>query len=262
LVPEGIEIEIYRRAALPCVGLVVASVSAPDDWYLKGGTTAASLTVLVGAHITNFTRTGKLLRAHMSDDSVLGLRFGMTGRPVINQTAAIDDLLYTSNDYKPEWVRFALTFTDGSVFEMVDPRRLGGVELDPGEKLGPDLSTITMAQLQRALRTTKAPLKAALLQQDRVAGIGNLLVDEILWQCSLAPTRIAGELSDDERKLLAHMIRATFTKLLRRGGSHLGDHVAQRTKDGVCTRVGCNRKPFRRETIGGRTTYWCPAHQS
>jgi formamidopyrimidine-DNA glycosylase len=76
---------MYRRAALPCVGLVVASVAAPDDWYLKGGTTAASLSVLVGERITDFTRTGKLLRAHMSDGSVLGLRFGMTGRPVINE---------------------------------------------------------------------------------------------------------------------------------------------------------------------------------
>jgi formamidopyrimidine-DNA glycosylase len=260
--PEGIEIEIYRRAALPCVGLVVASVSAPDGWYLKGGTTAASVSVLVGERITDFTRTGKLLRAHMSDGSVLGLRFGMAGRPVINQTAAIDDLLYTSNDYKPEWVRFALTFTDGSVFEMVDPRRLGGVELDPVEKLGPDLSTITLTQLQRALNNTKAPLKAALLQQDRVAGIGNLLVDEILWQCSLAPNRIAGDLSDDEQKLLTHTIRRTFAKLLKRGGSHLGDHVAERSRNGVCTKAKCHGATFQRETIGGRTTYWCPTHQT
>jgi formamidopyrimidine-DNA glycosylase len=159
-------------------------------------------------------------------------------------------------------VRFALTFTDGSVFEMVDPRRLGGVELDPVEKLGPDLSTITLAQLQRALSNTKAPLKAALLQQDRIAGIGNLLVDEILWQCSIAPTRIAGELTNDEQKVLAHTIRLTFTKLLKRGGSHLGDHVAQRSRDGVCTKEKCHRATFQRETIGGRTTYWCPAHQT
>jgi formamidopyrimidine-DNA glycosylase len=261
-VPEGIEIEIYRRAALPCVGLVVASVSAPDDWYLKHGTTAASLSVLVGCSVAEFTRTGKLLRAHMSDGSVLGLRFGMTGRPVINQTAAIGDLLYTSNGYKSEWVRFALTFTDGSAFEMVDPRRLGGVELDPVEKLGPDLSTLTLSELQRALSNTKAPLKAALLQQDRVAGIGNLLVDEILWQCSLAPTRVASELSVGEQKLLAQTIRSTFTKLLKRGGSHLGDHVAQRFRGGVCTRRGCDGARFERETVGGRTTYWCPAHQT
>jgi formamidopyrimidine-DNA glycosylase len=261
-VPEGIEIEIYRRAALPCVGLVVASVHTPDDWYLKGATTAASLAVLAGCSIRSFTRTGKLLRAHMSDGSVVGLRFGMTGRPVINQTAAIGDLLYTSNDYRPEWVRFALTFTDGSVFEIVDPRRLGGVELDPTEKLGPDLSTITLAELQRALISSRAPLKAALLQQDRIAGIGNLLVDEILWRCSLAPTRVTGELSSAEQKVLAHTIRATFSKLLERGGSHLGDHVAQRCRDGVCPNTKCHRKPLRRETIGGRTTYWCPAHQT
>jgi formamidopyrimidine-DNA glycosylase len=260
-VPEGIEIEIYRRAALPCVGCIVASVSAPDAWYLKGGSVDSSLSVLVGASIANFTRTGKLLRAHMSDGHVLGLRFGMTGRPVINRTAAIDDLLYTSNDHRPEWVRFALTFTDGSVFEMVDPRRLGGVELDPAEKLGPDLSTITVSELQSALTGCRAPLKAALLQQDRIAGIGNLLVDEMLWQCSLAPTRISSSLDPLELKLLAHTIRATFTKLLKRGGSHLGDHVAQRSRDGVCTRSECHGARFTRETIGGRTTYWCAVHQ-
>jgi formamidopyrimidine-DNA glycosylase len=259
--PEGIEIEIYRRAALPCVGLVVGSVSAPDDWYLKGGTTADCLSVLVGASIHDFTRTGKLLRAHMSNGSVLGLRFGMTGRPVINQTAAIDDLLYTSNEYRPEWVRFALHFDDGSRFEMVDPRRLGGVELDPVEKLGPDLSTLTLVELQRALCDCRAPLKAALLQQDRIAGIGNLLVDEMLWQSSLSPTRCAGTLTAAEQKLLAHTIRHTFAKLLKRGGSHLGDHVPQRHRDGCCTRVGCKRELLTRETVGGRTTYWCSKHQ-
>ena len=265
-VPEGVEIELYRQAMLPCVGRVVADVVATDHWYLKGATTAETVrTACVGAGITDLTRTGKLLRVHMVADEahtfVLGLRFGMTGRPVLDQIAAIDDLRYTSNDYRHEWVRFALRFTDGSQFEMIDPRRLGGVDLDPLERLGPDVSTVTTAQLTTALARSQGPLKAALLQQDRVAGIGNLLADEILWQCSIAPTRIANQVSSKEMKILAHTIRSTFKILLRRGGSHLGDLVEHRSRNGTCPRRACRRPVLNRATIGGRTTYWCPVHQ-
>ncbi len=251
---------------LPCVGRVVADVVATDHWYLKGATTEEAVsTACVGAEITNLTRTGKLLRVHMVSEGaytfVLGLRFGMTGRPVVDQVAAIDDLRYTSNDYRHEWVRFALRFTDGSQFEIVDPRRLGGVELDPVERLGPDLSTATTAQLATALARSHGPVKAALLQQDRIAGIGNLLADEILWQCSVSPTRIANQVSPEEMKVLAHTIRSTFKTLLRRGGSHLGDLVEHRTRNGTCPRRACGRAVLNRATIGGRTTYWCPVHQ-
>lgn len=264
--PEGVEIELYRRAMLPCVGRVVATVITSDQWYLKGATTQESLTATcVGAQIRELTRTGKLLRVHMTSNSgrsfVLGLRFGMTGRPVINRVAAIDDLLYASNDYRTEWVRFAIHFTDGTTFEMVDPRRLGGVELDPLERLGPDLSTVTAAQLSKAIARSHGPLKAALLHQDRIAGIGNLLADEILWQCSLAPARSANQLAPDEVKLLAHTIRTTFRTLLKRGGSHLGEHVEHRNRNGWCPRPDCDGANLTRTAIGGRTTYWCARHQ-
>lgn len=251
---------------LPCVGRIVTAVAAGDQWYLKGATTQSGLTAAcVGAQITNLTRTGKLLRVHMiladDDPFVLGLRFGMTGRPVVDRVAAIDDLLYTSNEYRSEWVRFALCFNDGSALEIVDPRRLGGVELDPVERLGPDLSTVTAAQLATSITRAHGPLKAALLHQDRVAGIGNLLADEILWRCNLAPTRIANQLSGGETKRLAHTIRATFMALLERGGSHLGEHVEHRHRDGRCPRGACRQAPLLRATIGGRTTYWCGVHQ-
>jgi formamidopyrimidine-DNA glycosylase len=260
-VPEGVEIEIYRRALAPCIGRVIAAVNAPDGWYLKGSTTAQNLvTALQGTRIDQVTRIGKLLRVRTSSPTsshVLGLRFGMTGRPIVDQKAAIDDLLYTSNDYRREWVRFGLHFESGSV-EIVDPRRLGGVELDPIERLGPDLGSITKHEFQRALSTCRGPIKAALLDQTRIAGIGNLIADEVLWRCSLAPNRLVPSLTADEHASLHRAVRATYTLLLKRGGSHLGDHVPHRHREGVCPADGTR---LSRATIGGRTTYWCPAHQ-
>src|SRR3546814_6199903 len=85
-------------------------------------------------------------------------------------------------------IRFTLAFEDGmGDLQMVDPRRLGGVELDPDEsRLGIDALSIAPAQLRDALAGSTAPLKARLLDQAHVAGIGNLIVDEVLWQIGRA----------------------------------------------------------------------------
>src|SRR3546814_2997266 len=79
---------------------------------------------------------------------------------------------------------FRPAFEDGmGDLQMVDPRRLGGVELDPDEsRLGIDALSIAPAQLRDALAGSTAPLKARLLDQAHVAGIGNLIVDEVLWR--------------------------------------------------------------------------------
>ncbi|MFM8972305.1 MAG: formamidopyrimidine-DNA glycosylase, partial [Actinomycetota bacterium] len=71
-----------------------------------------------------------------------------------------------------------------------DPRRLGAVELNPDEsRLGPDALTLTFAQLDRAFATRTAPVKAVLMDQQRIAGLGNMLVDEALWRAAVDPAR-------------------------------------------------------------------------
>jgi formamidopyrimidine-DNA glycosylase len=260
-VPELIEVEVYRRLADRAVGRRVAAVEAPDSWFLKGGITPGQVVGAVeGATITGTDRIGKLLVVGLDGDRPeLGLRFGMTGRLALDGEAPVARLEYSSGRDDPAWDRFALRFDDGARLRISDPRRLGGVELDPNRAaLGPDAWTVTPGQLTRALARSNAPLKARLLDQSRLAGLGNLLVDETLWRAGLDPARPAGSLDDAERARLQRRIRATVTLLFDRGGSHTGDLHEARRRDGTCPRDGT---PLQRRTIGGRTTYSCPLHQ-
>jgi formamidopyrimidine-DNA glycosylase len=260
-VPELPEVEVYRRLAARVVGRQVSEVVAPDAWYLKRGLTAAAArAALEGRSITGVRRTGKVLLLETGGDGpVLGLRFGMSGRLVVDGTAAVDDLAYASNRELEAWDRFALRFADGGDLRMRDPRRLGGVELEPDEaRLGPDALTVTPSVLARALGTSAAPLKARLMDQARLAGVGNLAADEALWRAGLDPARPAGSLSPAELRRLHRHVRATMADLVARGGSHTGDLMVERRPGGVCPRDGT---PLVRRTVGGRTTWSCPRHQ-
>ena len=258
--PELPEVELYRRSAERAVGRVVASVEAPDAWYLKRGATAAVVdAALVGRRITGARRRGKLLLLDTDDGTVLGLRFGMSGRLLVDGTAALTDLVYSSNRELEAWDRFALRFTDGGDLRVRDPRRLGGAELDPDEdRLGPDAADVTRPALAAALAGSGAPLKARLMDQSRLAGVGNLIADETLWRAGLDPARAAGSLDGNElRRLHRHLLR-TIGEYLDNGGSHTGDLMPARARGGVCPKDGT---PLVRRTVGGRTTFSCPRHQ-
>jgi len=258
-VPEILEIEYYRRAAESVLGRVVEKIHAPDDWYLKAGTAAAELGAsLVGRRFIAARRRGKLLLLDTDDGEALGLRFGMTGRLVVDGSASIEQLEYSSDRDDPAWDRFGISFDRGELW-IRDPRRLGGVMLGPDEAaLGPDALSLALAELRKALGSSTTSLKARLLDQRRVAGLGNLLTDEVLWRTGLAPVREAGSLGADEVDILHRGIGSTLDELLARGGSHTGDLQEHRVVGGRCPRDG---EELRREAVGGRTTYWCPAHQ-
>ncbi|MFP5319022.1 MAG: DNA-formamidopyrimidine glycosylase family protein [Acidimicrobiia bacterium] len=258
--PELAEVEVYRRLAEGVVGRVVSEVGAPDDWYLKRGLTAGEVrAALTGRHVVAARRIGKLLLLE-TDGPVLGLRFGMSGRLLVDGRAAVDNLVYASNRELERWDRFALRFSSpaGGDLRMRDPRRLGGVELDPPEaRLGPDALTVGAAALSRLLESD-APLKARLMDQSRLAGVGNLAADEALWRAGLDPARPARSLSAAERRRLHRHLRATLADLLERGGSHTGDLMPHRQAGGMCPKDGT---PLVRRTVGGRTTWSCPRHQ-
>ncbi len=258
--PELLEVESYRRAAEAVVGRTVTTVHAPDPWFLKRGATPGVVTgALAGSRVLGARRHGKLLMLDLSTGVVLGLRFGMTGRIVVDGSAPIGVLEYSSARFDPAWDRFGLGFRGGGSLVVSDPRRLGGVELDPDVGvLGAEAATVTTAQLRAALHGSSTALKAALLDQHRVAGLGNLLVDESLWRAGLDPARSAGDLEPAEHRRLAARIRSTVADLGRRGGSHTGDLQDQRHRGGHCPRCG---GPLQRRTVGGRTTYSCPVDQ-
>lgn len=187
------------------------------------------------------------------------MHLGMSGRVMIDGDAAGDPLIYASNRDVAQWRRFGVRFADGGTLALRDPRRLGAVELDPDEdRLGPDAFELTRSQLRDVVHPSRAPVKAVLMDQQRIAGLGNLLTDEALFRAGIDPARRADTLDDDEIVRLHRAVRTTVRTLQRRGGSHTGDHMAARFPGALCPRDGT---PMLRRTVGGRTTFSCPFHQ-
>ncbi len=261
--PEGLEVEYYRRLAEGALGRRIVGIEVPDPHCLSAGTTAAGLEAAVtGTVLEAAERRGKVL-VLSGTGPPLGIRFGMTGSLLLDDTAAIEQLLYAPSAEDDRWIRFGLRFDDGGALRLHDPRRLARVGLDPDlSVLGPDALAVTLGQLRAALagRTPGGgpPLKARLLDQAHLAGVGNLLGDEILWRAGLSPLRPSGSLDPAELRRLHRHLRSTMAQLLERGGSHTGDLMAERRPGGHCPKDG---SPLVRATVGGRTTFWCPAHQ-
>lgn len=264
--PELPEVEAYRSLAEAALARPVASVDAPDGWYLKRGANGGDLEkALVGRSFSAARRRGKMLLLDTESCApdppgpTLGLRFGMTGRLLVDGCAGVERLVFTSDRRERAWERFGLRFDDGGRLVVIDPLRLGGVELDPDEaRIGPDVSTIDLAELRRALSGSDAPLKGRLLDQSKLGGVGNLMGDEILWRAGIDPRRPAGSLGANELRRLHRALRATAVALVEEGGSHTGALVPERRPAGTCPRDG---RALQRARVGGRTTWWCPEHQ-
>lgn len=145
-----LEVEAYRCLATRVVGARVVAVEAPDAWFLKGGLGAPVVAdALVGRLVVDARRRGKLLLLDTDGGPTLGLRFGMTGVLDVDGVDGIERLEYASNRRDPAWDRFVVHLDGGRSLRVRDPRRLGGVELDPDEdRLGVDAAVVTPAALQ------------------------------------------------------------------------------------------------------------------
>jgi formamidopyrimidine-DNA glycosylase len=126
------------------------------------------------------------------------------------------------------------------------------------DRLGVDLFDATPAVIRDRIAVSSSPLKARLLDQAAIAGVGNLIADETLWRAGLDPARPARSLTPTEVRRLSRHLRAVAVELLAAGGSHTGRLQPARVPGGLCPRDGC---ALVRRTIGGRTSYSCPKHQ-
>ncbi len=263
--PEILEVELYRTFAERALGRFIIRAWMVDDRYGRRGTTGRALTsAIVDRRFTAARRRGKLLLLDTDGETTLGVRFGMTGGLALDGHQALDRLRYGPGVFDQKWVRAGVGFSDGSALLVHDPRRFGSLELSPDvAALGPDALSVSLREVRQAVavvggRGSGPPLKARLMDQERLAGIGNLLADEILWRAALSPTR-RGPLTEDEVRTLHRTVRGTLRQLARRGGSHTGDLMEERHRDGRCPKDGVQ---LLHAAVGGRTTYWCPAHQS
>jgi len=262
-VPELPEVEAYRRLAEGALDRRVERAVIGDPRFVRGPTSPRHLrAALAGSWFGRARRHGKLLVLDMEGPGAgrsLGVRFGMTGRLLLDGRAGVEHLVYSSDRDVTAWDRFSVRFEDGGRLVVRDPRLLGGVELDPDESvLGPDALVVTAAELRRALEHSDVALKTRLMDQRRLAGVGNLIADEVLWRASLAPHRRSGSLTPAEHRRLHRHLRQTLDVLMARGGSHLGDLMPERVVGGRCPRDGTE---LVRSTVGGRTSWWCPLHQ-
>ncbi len=259
--PEVLEVESYRRLADAVVGATITK--GWSDGYAAKKLLSPSqwARTVKGRRITATGRRGKLMLIE-TDGVTLGMRFGMTGVLLVDSDAGIEGLFYGPHSYRSQWVRAGLEFGDGRRLVLHDPRRLARVEIDPDlSDLGPDALSLTRAQFDHAVSTTRGEgpaVKARLLDQSAVAGVGNLLGDEILFRAGVDPRTPVGRLTPSQRARLYAAFTRTMRTLQRRGGSHTGDHMIARLPGGLCPLDGGD---MRINVIGGRTTYWCSVHQ-
>ena len=246
--PELPEAERARRQIERVLGREIVAVDDRDTYVCRPYPPGEIAAALTGHRLTRAHRRGKFLWVETDDGPDLGLHLGMAGRIAVDEDEA-----------PRQWDRFVLEFTDGGRMALRDKRRLGRALIDPDfSHVGPDAAEVGRDVFRERVGRGTTALKARLLDQGVVAGVGNLLADESLWRAKLSPLQVAGELSVEELDRLRRELRAAVRDAIRNGGVHTGRFMPARERGGACPRC---RTPLARDTVGGRTTYWCPRCQ-
>jgi formamidopyrimidine-DNA glycosylase len=276
--PELPEIEAIRRGlgrVLVGAAMRLASVG-PHDMRARGRGRRASRSgpwitpeqALDRAKVIALHRQGKQLAIEARDGRVLVLQLGMSGQVRTDRDAPASHRHLEWQVRSARGASFALVFRD--------PRRFGGVSWWPSMQalregawtgLGPDALSITGDVLHARLSGIRA-VKAALLDQAVLAGVGNIYADEALFAAGIHPRRRARTVTADECAALAAALRRTLADAVRRNGSTLRDHVGVGGSPGTaqhahraygragspCSACGT---PMSSGQVAGRTTCWC-----
>lgn len=253
-VPEILEVEMYRQAAELVVGRRVLAVQTDDAIVVKD---ALQIQSFAGSRVREVGRRGKLLSIYFDHGSI-DLHFGMAGRIIVDGRSPIDELVYgaSSND---KWIRFGINFDTGFL-AITDPRRFSRVAVSREDvELGPDAFISDLYEAVRTNLPKRGNIKGVLLNQAVVAGLGNMLVDEVLSRSRVDPRRDIATMKPQLIQRVFLAVSSTLPELLGRGGSHMGDLAAELRKPGShCPYDG---RELARGTVAGRTTFWCPHHQ-
>lgn len=283
--PELPEVETVRRGLAPVLeGAAIVSVrlNRPDLRFPFPDRFAARLQ---GRRIVSLSRRAKYLIAELDDGLRLISHLGMSGSWRIDGTVPGEFHAQRSKDARHDHVVLTVCGEDGRLASVTynDPRRFGFLLFAEKGEAHPLLASLGAEPLGNAFDARllaslfdgrAAPLKAALLDQKLVAGLGNIYVCEALHRAGLSPVRPAGSLSADDAARLAASIRSVLGEAVEAGGSSLRDH---RQADGSlgyfqhrfsvydreeepCPRRGCKGR-ISRIVQAGRSTFYCPSCQ-
>jgi formamidopyrimidine-DNA glycosylase len=271
--PELPEVETARRLIEDeALRRRIVAVDDADTFVCRPHTPGQLRDALTGRTLTAAHRRGKTMWCETSGvgrsgaaGPDLGIHLGMSGRIIVTTPdgRAAEGGGPRRRDAQPRktaWSRFTLGFADGGSLVLFDKRRLGRIRLNPDlDALGPDACDVTPAEFRRLITTGTAEVKARLLDQSKIAGIGNLLADEALWRAKVPPAARVNTLRRTDADRLYRALAAALRSAIDRGGVHTGDVIAARHPGGACPRCGAE---MRRGKVGGRTTWWCSREQA
>lgn len=291
--PELPEVETVCRGLTPAmVGARFAAVEVrrPSLRFPFPDRFAERLT---GARLNTLTRRAKFLIGTLSTGEALIMHLGMSGRFLVEEEGHAGQPGQFHHDPGRHLIHDHVVFRlqGGATVTYNDVRRFGFMDLLPQdevatsrhfaglgvEPLGNDFHA---GLLDRLFEGRAAPLKAALLDQKLIAGLGNIYVCEALNRAGLSPTRAAGSIAGpgktktQARDRLAAAIRDVLTEAVAAGGSSISDHArtdgslgyfqhsfrAYDREGGACATPGCGGV-IRRIVQSGRSTFYCPACQ-
>lgn len=260
--PELPEVELFRRYfERHAIGRVIEKLEVRDARVLT--TPERNLRrALAGRELIATRRHGKHLFVETDAPSWFRLHFGMSG----------DLISFRPSDEEPRFARVIFRFTDGTRLAFDDMRLFGKVGLiDSPESfieqksLGRDPldARLTITRFRNELTAHRGGIKAALMSQEIVAGLGNLYVDELLYQTAIHPTRTIDNLSNEDVRHLFTKMRHILEKAIdlhELGRDYPRSYlIRHRDEAERCPKCGGE---LMRATIAGRTTYWCKAHQT
>jgi formamidopyrimidine-DNA glycosylase len=266
--PELPEVETIRRQLAPHLeGRTILSAEILDYRWTRPEDPAVVAHELTGAYVERVSRAGKYLIWSLSADRYLLIHLRMTGA------------LLFDPDVDPPNSRVRMTLDRGHRLIYVDPRRFGTGHLVHGAdardaylaaRIGvePFSEQFTTAYLRAASRGRVAPIKAFLLDQRRIAGVGNIYADEALFRARIHPLRPAGRLTGAQWEALRDAIEEALAAGIEAKGASIDDfrHIdgargsfqdrflVHRRAGEPCPRCGAT---IRKQVVGGRGTYVC-----
>ncbi len=271
--PELPEVENIRKTLLPhLLGRRIVDVQIYIDRMIKYPQSSEFAQNIVGVTINNVLRRGKYLLFVFDDEKLLVVHLRMTGA-----------LIVTEKDEMPAYARIKFSLSDGSILWYTDVRTLGTLHLlNKGEnpikglrELGPEPLSVQMnaAYLKDKITGSKKSIKAVLLDQSIIAGIGNIYADEALHIAKIRPDKKAGELTDKQIKLLCQAIVKVISQAIENKGTSFrdykdGDGQKGQNQDHLLVYGRKNKPcytcttPIEYQRTAGRGTCFCPKCQN